>query len=77
MYIFELIAQAFKQKKRVPNYYNPLEQQDQELNSPDESCEHLFLPLDSSNEYFACKYCGIVVPKDKLKNKNIFENKTF
>ena len=77
MYIFELIAQIFKQKKRTLKYYNPIEQQAQDENIASENCEHLFLPLDSSNEYFACKYCGIVVPKEKLKNKNIFENKTF
>jgi hypothetical protein len=36
--------------------------------NPDD-CEHFFMPLDSTNEMFACKYCGLVIPKDKLNNK--------
>lgn len=76
MYILELLIQAFKGKKKpIRNEYNPLETDNLLENS--ENCEHLFMPLDSSNTYFACKYCGLVVPKEKLKNKNIFENKSF
>lgn len=74
MYIFELLAQIFKKKENL-NTYNPLDIE--ENMEDDENCEHLFLPLDSSNTMFACKYCGLVVPKEKLKNKNIFENKSF
>lgn len=77
MYIFELLVQAFKgKKKNIQNSYNPLESND-DIIEDSETCEHLFMPLDSSNNYFACKYCGLVVPKEKLKNKNIFENKSF
>ena len=72
MYIFELIARALNKKPQKKSQdFDPLENA-QEIQ---EECEHLFLPLDSSNEYFACKYCGLVVPKDKLKNKNIFASK--
>jgi len=76
MYIFELLFQALKKKnKKLPDY-NPLN--DPETIVEDSSnCEHLFMPLDSSNTLFACKYCGLIVPKEKLKNKNIFENKSF
>lgn len=74
MYIFELLAQIFKKKENL-NTYNPLDIE--ENLEDDENCEHLFMPLDSSNTMFACKYCGLVVPKEKLKNKNIFENKSF
>ncbi len=78
MYIFEIIAQLFKKKETVQHSYDPLTNNSEDLPQDNiEECEHLFLPLDSSNEYFACKYCGIVVPKEKLKNKNIFENKSF
>ena len=77
MYIFELLIKAFKKKTKNKDVYNPMNI-DEEFTEPNsEECEHLFLPLDSSNEYFACKYCGVVVPKEKLKNKNIFENKSF
>ena len=71
MYIFELLFKAFKSKKYINQSFNPLDKE--ELNLA-EDCEHLFLPLDSSNELFACKYCGIVVERDKLKDRNIFRN---
>ena len=77
MYIFELIAQAFRKKDKPIQNYDPLETNEEDFIEDSENCEHLFLPLDSSNTMFACKYCGLVVPKDKLKNKNIFENKSF
>ena len=70
MYIFELIIQAFKNKRNSTKTYNPMEQSQDD--NP-ENCNHLFMPIDSSNELFACKHCGIIVPKEKLKNKNIFE----
>jgi hypothetical protein len=78
MYIFELITQFIKGKKYTTrNSFDPLKNELDGLAEDSENCEHLFLPLDSSNEHFACKYCGLVVPKEKLKNKNIFENKSF
>ena len=74
MYIFELIVQYLKGKKyKKMQEYNPLEVIPDGLEEQPENCEHLFMPLDSSNELFGCKYCGLVVPRDKLKNKNIFE----
>ncbi len=76
MYIFELIAQAFKKKKSFNNY-DPIQPSQNYIEEDSETCNHLFMPLDSSNTMFACKYCGLVVPKEKLKNKNIFENKSF
>lgn len=78
MYIIELIIKYLKPKKYKAKYtYDPLEQDSTALEENSDNCEHLFLPLDSSNENFACKYCGLIVPKEKLKNKNIFENKSF
>ena len=74
MYIFELITEFLKGKKyRKSVEYNPLEVAPDGLAEDSENCEHLFMPLDNSKELFACKYCGLVVPKSKLKNKNIFE----
>lgn len=78
MYIFELIAQLFKKEKHHRNtYYDPMVETQDITEVSQEECDHLFLPLDSSNTMFACKYCGVIVPKEKLKNKNIFENKSF
>ncbi len=76
MYIFELLINALKPKKKFDLGYNPPDKQEDIIENSDE-CNHLFMPLDSTNTMFACKYCGLVVPKEKLKNKNIFENKSF
>ncbi len=74
MYIFELLFKYFKSKPiKKLREYNPLEVVPDGLEEDSENCEHLFMPLDSSEEFFACKYCGLVVPKSQLKNKNIFE----
>ena len=68
MYIFELIINYLKGKKYTPhNKYNPLENLPDGLEENSEDCEHLFMPIDSSNQIFACKYCGLVVSADKLK----------
>lgn len=76
MYIIELIMQVFKRKSKVQSTYEPLDNLETDgLIENSDDCNHLFLPLDSSNEYFGCKYCGLVVPKEELKNKNIFEKK--
>lgn len=64
MYIFELIFQAFKNKKSIKNSYNPLETNSEDAS--EDNCEHLFLPIDSTNTIFACKHCGIIVPKKKF-----------
>ncbi len=71
MYIFELITQAFKKNKQK-DVFDPLEisQEDDSKN-----CNHLFMPLDSSNEFFACKYCGLVIHKNKLRNNNMADTK--
>lgn len=74
MYILELLFNAFKSKKYIKNAFNPAENNPDGLILSPQDCEHLFLPLDSSNEMFACKYCGLVVEKEKLKDRNIFRN---
>lgn len=72
MYIFELFTQLFKKKKVKSQFEQIFEQNDNELPA-DEDCNHFFMPIDSTNTMFACKYCGLVVPKEKLKDKNIFK----
>ncbi|MBR1425196.1 hypothetical protein IJ579_06505 [bacterium] len=60
MYIFELLSKYFKKSQPVKSSYTS-ETEDIVENS--EECNHLFMPLDSTNEYFACKYCGLVIKK--------------
>ena len=64
MYILELIYEYLKNTKIKQKKYDPMYQED--LEKDEKECNHCFLPLDSSGEFFACKYCGLVVPKDKL-----------
>ncbi len=74
MYIFELIAQLFKTKKyKQQNSFDPLNSETDEYEDS-ENCNHMFLPLDSSNTLFACKYCRLIMPREKLKDRNIFRN---
>lgn len=74
MYIFELIANAFKAKKYHKFEYNEELNEEKYIADETENCEHVFLPVDSTNTMFACKYCGLMVPKEKLKDRNIFRN---
>ena len=73
MYIIERIIQYIKGKKYKPKMYSPDVAED--IIEDPQKCEHLFLPLDSTNELFGCKYCGEIVSRDKLKDKNIFRQK--
>lgn len=69
MYIIELITKIFKGKKYKSHYkYNPDYNEDITENS--QECNHLFMPLDSSSEYLACKYCGYVISKKANDHKN-------
>ncbi|MEI8128969.1 MAG: hypothetical protein WCG95_05065 [bacterium] len=37
-----------------------------------ESCEHLFMPIDSTAEILSCTKCGTLIRRSELKNKNFF-----
>lgn len=69
MYIFEWVTQFIKGKTYKPNVrtnYIPSDGEDL-LENPND-CEHVFMPLDSNNELFACKYCGIIINHKNLKH---------
>ena len=73
MYIIELIIKKLTRRKQ-PQAYNPLDNNP----SPDDSekdyeaCEHVFMPIDSTNELLSCTKCGILIKRSELKNKNFF-----
>jgi hypothetical protein len=70
MYLFELITKYIKGKKyERKDDFDPFAQEN--IENPEE-CEHIFLPIDSTDEIFACSKCGLVVHKKDLKDKNIF-----
>lgn len=68
MYFIELIIKKFTQKKEKPDY-DPLLKDE---STRDESCEHNFMPIDSTEEILSCINCGMVVKRADLKNKNFF-----
>lgn len=73
MYFIEFIIKNLTQKKeRKANNTNfpP-------ANIEEENCEHVFMPIDSTNETLSCSKCGIIVKRNDLKYKNFFENKNF
>jgi len=68
MYIFELLGEIFKKKQHKIPDVTPVDEEVNALIENPQDCEHLFMPLDSTNTMFACKYCGIVLSKDKLNS---------
>lgn len=69
MYLIELIVKKFLKKEKTEGY-NPLESGEPEEEY--ETCEHIFMPIDSTGEFLACTKCGQVVKRKALKRKNIF-----
>ncbi len=63
MYVFELFTKLFKKPITTTKEFTS-----DDIVENSGECNHLFMPLDSSNEFFACKYCGIVVSKEELGN---------
>lgn len=83
MYFIELLVKYF-QKDKVENLIdkfesekaiNPLEETFFEENNESENCEHIFMPLDSSGENFACSKCGLIISKREYEKRNFFKDK--
>ena len=68
MYFIEFIIKKLTQKKEKP-IYNP---NPSDENRDYESCEHVFMPVDSTAETLSCTKCGFLVKRSDLKNKNFF-----
>lgn len=73
MFIIEFIAKQFFKKKEAP-IYDPL--QDAEIEDY-ESCEHTFMPIDSTGETLSCTKCGMLAKSCELKDKNLFKHNFF
>lgn len=63
MYIFELILRYIQGKKHKAHLHTPQPQND-EVTTQIEDCEHFFMPVDSTGEILACKYCGLIINKN-------------
>ena len=59
MYIIELIIKKLKEKKKIGS--------GTAATAEEERCNHVFMPVDSTGEILACKYCGVLVKKENLK----------
>lgn len=74
MYFIEFIIKKFFKKNKIQTKtdFDPLEREpEREFSST--SCEHIFMPIDSSGEILACSLCGMIVKKKDLNKKNIFK----
>lgn len=64
MYIIELIVKLIKEKN---------EKKEKKILVADEgdyeSCEHIFLPIDSTGKTLACSKCGFLVKAGDIKTK--------
>lgn len=69
MYFIELLVKKFRKKETPIEGYDPLTPPEEE----EEKCEHIFMPLDSSGEFLACKNCGLTVNRKDLKDINFFK----
>lgn len=66
MYFIELIIKKITQKKSKPVYKPISENQIQDY----EDCEHIFMPIDSTNEILSCTKCGFLIKRSEFKNKD-------
>ena len=66
MYFLELIIKKLIKKEKKQDYNMLTEENFSEY----ESCEHVFMPIDSTNEILSCTNCGMLVKRSELKNKN-------
>ena len=57
----------------VDDDYNPI--CDYEGISQEECHEHIFMPIDGTGEFLACRNCGFVVNRKNLKDINFFRNR--
>jgi hypothetical protein len=68
MYFIELIVKKFRKKEKIQDSYDPMKEEERE----EESCEHIFMPIDSSGEILSCRNCGQIVHRKDLKDINFF-----
>ena len=71
MYLIELILKKWfeKKKKKPPVLFEPQEREEELYKNCD---KHIYMPIDSSCDYLACKNCGHILRnyKEKINKKN-------
>ena len=80
MYIFELINKFKSKHKTKDKTYVEPEVVTDEIEDAS-TCNHVFMPIDSTKRILACSKCGYVVKNSKMKfdesDKNPFKNIKF
>jgi len=72
MYLIELILKKWikRKKKETPVIF---ESEEQEENLSQNCEKHIYMPIDSSCDYLACKNCGHII-KNYKKNPARFDD---
>lgn len=73
MYFIEFILKKFLKFRKSHDEEQIFTDAPGEFDSDYELCEHIFMPIDSTNDVLACTKCGLVVNRAELKKKNFFE----
>ena len=70
MYILELLAKIITEKKTKNTQKTPVVTESEY----EDTCSHVFLPVDSTGKILACSKCGLIVKNDssQYKPKNPF-----
>ena len=82
MYFIELFVKYLK-KDRIEKIIDKLEDERAidplNLSFEDEddssTCEHVFMPVDSTGETFACSKCGLIISRKAYEKRNFFKDK--
>jgi len=73
MFFIEFFVKFFSNKKLPPvnlKMYDDGEEPLEDINT----CDHVFLPVDSTKRVYACSKCGYVITKKDFDDKrNIFK----
>lgn len=68
MYFVELLFKKFAKKNQEIEYNPNSQAQEEEY----EGCEHVFMPVDSTNEILSCAKCGVLKRIEEVKRRNFF-----
>lgn len=72
MYIFELINKIKNLKKEKEPEFVELFYEDEIEDAS--TCQHVFMPIDSTKKVLACSKCGLVVKNSKMKFNEMDKN---
>lgn len=64
MYIIEILYKFIKNRGKKISSESA---QDSDEIDYEDTCKHVFLPIDSTGETLACSKCGFIVKKDDIK----------